>query len=78
MEEGMSSRRNKHIQEHDDAELNLQEFRGPRNSLITVVSQFYVHSINRTRQLKFIIKDSSVRIPELLDDKSHNVSRIKA
>ena len=73
MEEGLSSRRNRHTQELD-AELNLKEFRRPRNSLITVVAKFLIHSTTRVKTLRKVIADPSVRSPEILDTKSHNVS----
>ena len=58
----------------DQAEATLKEFRKPRNSLLCVVSSFYSHSVNRVKELKRSLADPTIRAPDLLDHKSHNVS----
>jgi len=78
MEEGLARGHSRCHQTtaEDQAEATLKEFRKPRNSLLCVVSGFYSHCINRVKELKRSLADPTIRAPELLDHKSHNVSII--
>ena len=70
MEEG---RRKTYGQEPDDLELR-EEFRKPRDSLLSVSAEFYTRSHARLKELRKILADPAFRPPELFDNKAHNVS----
>ena len=70
MEEG---RRKTYGQEPDDLELR-EEFRKPRDSLLSVSAEFYTKCYARLKELRKILADPAFRPPELFDNKAHNVS----
>ena len=61
--------------ESDDREL-CEEFRHPRDSVLSIAAQFWTFSSGRLRHLRKTLADPSFRFPDLLDNKSHNVSEI--
>ncbi|GFN95904.1 unc-80-like protein [Plakobranchus ocellatus] len=68
MEEG---RRKTYGQEPDDLELR-EEFRKPRDSLLSVSAEFYTKCHARLKELRKILADPAFRPPELFDNKAHN------
>ncbi|XP_076436361.1 protein unc-80 homolog isoform X3 [Babylonia areolata] len=68
MEEG---RRRTYGAEPEEYELR-EEFRRPRDSILSIAAQFWTMCHARIRQLRKIIADPSFRPPELLDHKTHN------
>ncbi len=76
MEEGARNVRARQCQvtADDKAEITLNEFRRPRNSLLCIVAYFFAHCTNRVKELRRMLADPTFRMPELLDHKSHNVS----
>ena len=56
-----------------DAEMSLNEFRVPRDTLLCIVAGYFSHTTNRIRELRKMIPDSSFKPTELLDSKAHNV-----
>lgn len=59
----------------DAEELEIrEEFRRPRDCLLSIAAQFWTSCNARLRQLRKILADPSFRLPELLDHKTHNVS----
>ncbi|KAL8568215.1 hypothetical protein ACOMHN_027738 [Nucella lapillus] len=68
MEEG---RRRTYGAEPEEYELR-EEFRRPRDSILSIAAQFWTTCHARIRQLRKIIADPSFRPPELLDHKTHN------
>ena len=62
--------------DENNTQISLAEFRKPRNSLLVIVAHFFNHATNRVREIRRILGDPSVRLPELLDTKSHIVSYI--
>lgn len=84
MEEGRSSVPNRQgagrgaryaAHTEDDIETTIQAFRKPRNCLLVIVTHFYSECHKRLKILRKIIADPSFRIPQLLDPKTHNVSK---
>lgn len=57
-------------QDADDHK-QASEFRWPRDTLLSVISNFVHFVTHRLKELMKLINDSTVRIPELLDAKSH-------
>ncbi|CAF0895311.1 unnamed protein product [Rotaria sp. Silwood1] len=55
------------IDEHKQA----SEFRWPRDTLLSVISTFVHFSTQRLKELNKLINDPTLRMPELLDAKSH-------
>lgn len=75
MEEGRG-KKNLHY-DQDDEDLQMRnDFRKPRDSFLNVIAEFYSTCQTRLRELRKILADPSFRPPELLDHKSHNVSKI--
>ena len=72
MEEGMPEWNRGSIE--DESEVALNTFRRPRNFLMCIVSSFFNHSTARGRELRRLLSESSARITDLLDHKSHSVS----
>ncbi|RUS69726.1 hypothetical protein EGW08_022512 [Elysia chlorotica] len=68
MEEG---RRKTYGQEPDDLELR-EEFRKPRDSLLSISAEFYTRCHARLKELRKILADPAFRPPELFDNKAHN------
>ncbi|GFR73733.1 Unc-80-like protein [Elysia marginata] len=68
MEEG---RRKTYGQEPDDLELR-EEFRKPRDSLLSVSAEFYTRCHARLKELRKMLADPAFRPPELFDNKVHN------
>ncbi|WAR09253.1 UNC80-like protein [Mya arenaria] len=58
--------------DQDDEEMQRQDFRKPRDSLLNVVAEFYGACQTRMKELRKMLQDLSFRPPELLDHKSHN------
>ena len=73
MEEGYS-RGKRTVTQENEAEVTLNEFRKPRNSVLCIVARFYSHATGRLRELRKILADPTFKMPELLDSKVHNVS----
>ena len=74
MEEGLAKKSRQQQAMDDEADVSLGEFRKPRNSLLCVVACFFSHAFVRIKELRRLLADPSVRAPELLDYKAHNVS----
>ena len=70
MEEG---RRRAYGGEPEEYELR-EDFRRPRDSILSIAALFWTTCHSRLRQLRKILADPSFRPPELLDHKTHNVS----
>ncbi|XP_052242651.1 protein unc-80 homolog isoform X2 [Dreissena polymorpha] len=70
-EEGRA-RRSKQDYDPDDEEMQREDFRKPRDSLLNIVAEFYVTCQGRMKEIRKMLADSSFRPPELLDHKSHN------
>ncbi|XP_021380201.1 protein unc-80 homolog isoform X3 [Mizuhopecten yessoensis] len=68
MEEG---RKKAYTQDSEDMEMRT-EFRKPRDSLLSVVAEFYASCQSRLKELRKMLQDPSFRPPELLDHKTHN------
>ncbi|XP_059153938.1 protein unc-80 homolog isoform X2 [Physella acuta] len=68
MEEG---RRKTYGHEPDDLELR-EDFRKPRDSLLSIAAEFYTRCQSRLKELRKILADPSFRPPELFDIKAHN------
>ncbi|KAK7491630.1 hypothetical protein BaRGS_00017083 [Batillaria attramentaria] len=68
MEEG---RRRAYGAESEEMELR-EEFRRPRDSILSIAAQFWTTCHTRLRQLRKILADPTFRPPELLDHKTHN------
>lgn len=73
MEEGLAKKSRHQQQVEDEADVTLAEFRKPRNSLLCVVSAYFSHASVRIKELRRLLADPSVRSPEMLDHKAHNV-----
>lgn len=69
MEEG---RRRPHGVDAEEFEMR-EEFRHPRDLILSIAAQFWTTCHARLRQLRKILGDPSFRPPELLDHKTHNV-----
>lgn len=72
MEEG---RRKTYGQEPDDLELR-EDFRKPRDSLLSIAAEFYSQCCSRLKDLRKMLADPAFRSPELFDNKTHNVSSL--
>ncbi|XP_055887561.1 protein unc-80 homolog isoform X2 [Biomphalaria glabrata] len=68
MEEG---RRKTYGQEPDDLELR-EDFRKPRDSLLSIAAEFYSQCCSRLKDLRKMLADPAFRSPELFDNKTHN------
>ncbi|XP_071097692.1 protein unc-80 homolog [Haliotis cracherodii] len=68
MEEG---RRKAFTPDPEDLELRT-EFRKPRDSILSILAEFYTTSVSRLRELRKILADPNFRTPDLLDHKTHN------
>ncbi|KAK6194683.1 hypothetical protein SNE40_000272 [Patella caerulea] len=68
MEEG---RRKTFVPDPEDLELR-NEFRKPRDSLLSIAVEFYSSCTARMKELRKVLADPSFRSPELLDHKAHN------
>ncbi len=71
---GGGGRGKRTLAQDDEAEVTLNEFRKPRNSVLCIVARFYSHSTGRIRELRRMLADPTFKMPELLDSKAHNVS----
>lgn len=77
MEEGLAKRKQQHVPTSTadkEAEVTLKEFRRPRDALLCVVADYCSYCSSRLPELRKMLADPSVRTPELLDHKAHNVS----
>ena len=70
MEEG---RKKTYVHDFDDTSMK-NDFRKPRDILLSVISGFYSACQNRLKELRRMVGDPTFRPPDLLDFKSHNVS----
>ncbi|KAH9525120.1 Protein unc-80 [Bulinus truncatus] len=68
MEEG---RKKTYGHEPDDLELR-EDFRKPRDSLLSIAAEFYSQCCGRLKELRKILADPTFRSPELFDNKAHN------
>ncbi|ESO92838.1 hypothetical protein LOTGIDRAFT_232936 [Lottia gigantea] len=68
MEEG---RRKTFLPDPDDLELR-NEFRKPRDSLLSLVVEFYSFCGTRMKELRKVLADPTFRSPDLVDHKTHN------
>ena len=71
MEEG---RKKQSAFDKDDLEMR-NEFRKPRDALLTITVDFFVTCIPRLRELRRMMADPTFRQAELFDHKTHNVSQ---
>ena len=60
------------------AEVSLNEFRTPRDTLLCIIAHYYCHTTTRMRELRKIIADPGVKATELLDPKAHNVRELSS
>lgn len=74
MEEGLGNWR--HASLENDSDIALQEFRQSRNSILCLVAEFFAYCTTRIKTLRNLYPDLTNRCPELLDQKTHNVSVI--
>ena len=58
-------------QNDEKAKQNNQEFRSPRDTVLNIVSIFIHICSKRVKELYKLINDSSLKVSELLDTKSH-------
>jgi hypothetical protein len=63
--------RTKNKAQDADEHKQASEFRWPRDTLLSVISTFVHFSTQRLKELIKLINDPTLRIPELLDAKSH-------
>jgi len=76
MEEGRGRRSQQQHYDADEEEMQRQDFRRPRDTLLNVVAEFYGATQLRLKKLRKMLADQAYRAPELLDHKSHNVRMI--
>jgi hypothetical protein len=74
MEEGLAKKK-QHVASGADkeADVTLKEFRRPRDAILCVVAEYCSHCSSRIPELKKMLADPSLRSPEILDHKAHNV-----
>ncbi|CAH1781834.1 unnamed protein product, partial [Owenia fusiformis] len=71
MEEGRS--KSTHHHDHEEEIAMLKEFRRPRDSLLCVIAEFYVHCSARVKDLRKRLNEVHAnKYPDLLDHKAHN------
>ncbi|CAF0992403.1 unnamed protein product [Rotaria sordida] len=63
--------RTKNKAQDGDEHKQASEFRWPRDTLLSVISTFIHFSTQRLKELTKLINDPTLRMPELLDAKSH-------